>query len=243
MKLQQLVAALDAQVVKGDIIGAFQKYAAEQCVTFSNELDKTYSKAQKVEALRWFFDNIATINRIELLAAKVDGNVTESQFEFDFTNRQGQQLIFNEVIRRTWLDEQVIEERYLLGETIDRPVAQKTTATKETTPKAGKKAAEPIADKKPATKSAKATAAVQADNLVIIEGIGPKIAELLQAAGISTFAQLAAQKPAAIKAILEQAGKRYQMHDPATWPKQAALARDGKTTELSKLQGELKAGK
>ena len=105
----------------------------------------------------------------------------------------------------------------------------------------------PAADKKPATKSAKTQtekpAQVKADDLTIVEGIGPKIADLLKAAGIATFAQLAASKPAAIKAILETAGKRYQMHDPATWPKQAALARDGKSAELAKLQGELKAGK
>ncbi len=240
MKLQQLVAALDAQVVKGDIIGAFQKYAADNCVTLSNDQDKTHSKTQKLEILGWFFKNIATTNRIELLATKVGDNVTESQFAFDFTNRQGQQMAFDEVIRRTWKNDLVVEEVYLLGETIDNSAPQ-TTAT--AAPKASKTAAEPKADKKPATKSAKATATVQSDDLVIIEGIGPKIAELLNAAGITTFAQLAAQKPAAIKSILEAAGKRYQMHEPATWPKQAALARDGKTAELTKLQGELKAGK
>ena len=152
MTLQQLAAALDAQVAQGDIIGAFQKYAADHCVTLSNDHDKTHSKAQKVEVLRWFFNNIATINRVELLAAKVSGNVTESQFAFDFTNRQGQQLIFNEVIRRTWQNEQVVEEHYLLGETIDQSTPTATVAT----PKAGKRAAEPNADKKPATKSAKA---------------------------------------------------------------------------------------
>ncbi len=151
MTLQQLVTALDAQVVQGDIVGAFQKYAADHCVTLSNDHDKTHSKAQKLEVLRWFFNNIATINRVELLAAKVGDNVTESQFAFDFTNCQGQQMVFNEVIRRTWQNDQVVEERYLLGETIDQLVPQKVAA-----PKVGKQAAEPKADKKPATKSAKA---------------------------------------------------------------------------------------
>ena len=150
MKLQQLVTALDAQVAQGDIIGAFQKYAADHCVTLSNDHDKTHSKAQKLEALRWFFDNIAAINHVELLAGKVGDQVTESQFVFDFTNRQGQPLRFSEVIRRTWQNDQVVEESYLLGATLEPTAPQKTTA-KETAPKAGK----PKADKKPATKSAK----------------------------------------------------------------------------------------
>ncbi len=155
MKLQQLVTALDAQVAQGDIIGAFQKYAADQCVTLSNDHDKTHSKSQKLEALRGFFNNIARINRVELLAAQTGENVTDSQFEFDFTNRQGEQLVFNEVIRRTWQNDQVVEEYYLLGASLGQPAPQKTVIAKETASKAGKSVAEPKADKKPATKSAK----------------------------------------------------------------------------------------
>lgn len=250
MTLNQLVDALDAQVVKGDIIAAFDQFAADNCVTLSSPNDKTTSKAQKMEALRWFFDNIASVNRIERLAAKVGKNTTDSQFVFDFSDKFGNHMVFNEVIRRTWKGDKVVEEQYLMGASLEneKPAATvKTVATKKAEPAADKKpatkkAAEPVADKKPATKSAK-PAAAKADDLVLIEGIGPKIAELLNAAGITTFAQLAEAKPAAIKAILETAGKRYQMHDPATWPKQAALARDGKTAELAKLQDQLKAGR
>lgn len=240
MTLKQLVDALDAQVVKGDIIAAFDKFAADSCVTLSSPTDKTQSKAQKTEALRWFFNNIAATNRIERLAVKVGKTATDSQFVFDFTDHSGNRLVFNEVIRRTWKNDLVVEELYLMNQTIENeePASASVTPAKKAT---AKKAAEPAADKKPAAKSAKTT--TKADDLVLIEGVGPKIAELLVAAGITTFAKLADTKPAAIKAILEAAGKRYQMHDPATWPKQAALARDGKTAELAKLQDQLKAGR
>jgi predicted flap endonuclease-1-like 5' DNA nuclease len=225
MTLQQLVDALDAQVVKGDIITAFDKFAAENCATLSTPADKTHSKAQKLDALQWFFNNVATTNRIERLAAKVGKNVTDSQFVFDFTDKLGNRLVFNEVIRRTWKGDKMVEEQYLMNQTIEneQPAAAAAPA------------------KKPVAKAAKTT--VKADDLALIEGVGPKIAELLNAAGITTFAKLADTKPSEIKAILEAAGKRYQMHDPATWPKQAALARDGKTAELAKLQDQLKAGR
>lgn len=240
MTLKQLVDALDAQVVKGDIIAAFDKFAADSCVTLSSPTDKTENKARKMEALQWFFDNIAATNRIERLAVKVGKTATDSQFVFDFTDKSGNRLVFNEVIRRTWKDDKIVEEQYLMNQTIEseKPAPAASASTKKAT---AKKSAEPAADKKPAAKSAKTTA--KADDLVLIEGVGPKIAELLNAAGITTFAALAETKPAAIKAILEAAGKRYQMHDPATWPKQAALARDGKTAELAKLQDQLKAGR
>jgi hypothetical protein len=167
MTLNQLVDALDAQVVKGDIIIAFDKFAADNCVTFSTPEDKTTSKAQKLEALRWFFNNVASVNRIERLATKVDKNTTDSQFVFDFTDKNGNQLVYNEVIRRNWKGDRVVEEQYLLGTTLksEKPAAAvKTAATKNAEPAADKKpatkkSAEPVAVKKPAAKTASAPAA------------------------------------------------------------------------------------
>lgn len=81
------------------------------------------------------------------------------------------------------------------------------------------------------------------DDLKVIEGIGPKIEELLNAKGIYTFAQLAAAKDEDTQDILKEAESRFQMHDATTWNEQAALARDGKWDELKKLQDELNGGR
>ena len=81
------------------------------------------------------------------------------------------------------------------------------------------------------------------DDLKVVEGIGPKIEGLLNNAGIHTFAELANTASERIKEILVAAGSRFQMHDPGTWPKQSAMARDGKFDELKKWQDELNKGK
>ena len=81
------------------------------------------------------------------------------------------------------------------------------------------------------------------DELKKIEGIGPKIAELLNNAGINTFSQLGATEVDRIKEILAEAGSRYAAHNPGTWPRQAQLAADGKWDELKKWQDELDGGK
>ena len=86
-------------------------------------------------------------------------------------------------------------------------------------------------------------AATESDDLTKVEGIGPKIAELLNNAGITTFAQLADAKDEAIKEILAEAGSTYATHDPTTWNEQAAMARDGKWDELKAWQDELNGGK
>jgi predicted flap endonuclease-1-like 5' DNA nuclease len=86
-------------------------------------------------------------------------------------------------------------------------------------------------------------AAPAKDDLKKIEGIGPKIEELLNQAGILTFSALSKAATDKLKSILDAAGKRYQMHDPTTWAKQAKLAADGKWDDLAKWQSELNGGK
>lgn len=81
------------------------------------------------------------------------------------------------------------------------------------------------------------------DDLKKIEGVGPKIAEVLAGAGFTTYALLAAADPEKIKEALLEAGPRYKMHDPTTWPQQAKLAADGEWDKLQVLQDELDGGK
>lgn len=84
---------------------------------------------------------------------------------------------------------------------------------------------------------------VTPDDLILIEGIGPKINALLNQDGIYTFAQLAAATVARLQSILDAAGPRFRLADPKTWPEQAALARDGKWDAFGALQATLKAGR
>ena len=81
------------------------------------------------------------------------------------------------------------------------------------------------------------------DDLKRIEGVGPKIAEILNAGGINSFAELANADTNYIKKILEEAGPRFKMADPSSWGEQAGLARDGKWEELNDLQDRLDGGK
>lgn len=79
------------------------------------------------------------------------------------------------------------------------------------------------------------------DDLEIVLGIGPKIAELLHAQGITTFVGLAATPVETIQKILDDGGRRYAQHDPSTWPKQAQLLAEGRKKELEAMWQELRA--
>jgi len=115
----------------------------------------------------------------------------------------------------------------------------KTAKTeKKTTRRRG--ATKKKADQPKAEASATTTAT---DDLTIVEGIGPKIAEVLATAGISTYAELAKTDAEKVKEILTEAGSNFNTADPTTWAEQAQLAADGKFEELEKLKAELDGGK
>lgn len=80
-----------------------------------------------------------------------------------------------------------------------------------------------------------------ADNLTVLEGIGPKVAGILNAAGIRSFADLAAANASEVERSLHAAG--LQMMEPAGWIEQAKLAAKGNMEGLKKLQDELKGGR
>ncbi len=102
---------------------------------------------------------------------------------------------------------------------------------------------EPTAVELPAATRSAAVVALAPDDLKIIEGIGPKIAELLAQNGIATFATLADASAEQLRTLLLAAGRRFAVSDPTTWPAQAALAATGDMDALKAMQADLKGGR
>ena len=83
----------------------------------------------------------------------------------------------------------------------------------------------------------------KAEDLQIVEGIGPKIESILKAAGINNRAELGATSVERLKEILTEAGDRYRLADPTTWPRQAKLAAEENWRALREYQEFLDGGK
>ncbi len=124
-----------------------------------------------------------------------------------------------------------------------KKVEEKTEVAKEVKPAAVKKEA-PAKEEKPKAEPKKETKAKasKGDDLTKIEGVGPKAAEYLTAAGLDTFAKVAKAKADKMKEILTTASSRMGHLDPTSWPKQAKMAADGKWDELKEWQDNTKGG-
>lgn len=81
-------------------------------------------------------------------------------------------------------------------------------------------------------------------DLTKIEGIGPKIEELLNRKMIISYRQLSNTPISFLEQVIHDAGPNFATHRgmTGTWPAQAKLAELGEWEELEKWQGVLKGG-
>ena len=126
----------------------------------------------------------------------------------------------------------------------DHAQEEETKRAKEEVKRKAAEAKAAAAAKKKEAQAAAAAESAEPDDLTRIEGIGPKISEILHAAGIKTFGQLAETKAEQIDEILEKADPNLvNLSDPKSWSTQARLAARGKWDALDRYQERLKGGK
>jgi len=159
------------------------------------------------------YDKVVKIDIVKTVSETVDKVTTTAKEKMDETRQS-----LDEVYAKSFKNEEV---------------KTATKKAKKTVKKTAKKAKAKVATK----------AIIKNDDLKVIEGVGPKMATILNEAGIITFKQLATTKVTTLREILASAGPRYKMHNPSNWAKQAKLAAAGKMDELKTLKAELKAKK
>jgi predicted flap endonuclease-1-like 5' DNA nuclease len=108
----------------------------------------------------------------------------------------------------------------------------------------------PVSSEKSSTVSNATIPAIQphpiynsADDLKVIEGIGPKIEMILKEAGIENWHQLGEVNIDNLKGILEKAGPRFRLNDPSSWAQQARLLSEGSYDKFKELTDNLVGGK
>lgn len=79
-------------------------------------------------------------------------------------------------------------------------------------------------------------------DFTVVEGVGPKIDELIHGAGIHTYRELAMTDPEDIQKVLDAAGSNFKLAKPGTWPAQSGLAANNQWEALKAWQDILDGG-
>ena len=206
-------------------------------------------RLQTEEGKKVVFDNVLLLadgSNITVGAPAIDGAAVEAKV---VKHLKGDKVIVFKKKRRKGYKTKNGHRQSLTEIVIESIVAKgaKKSAKKEEPKKAAKPETkgkdanvEVSVASKPKAEKAAPKKSTKADDLKKIEGIGPKIAETLVVAGVSTFDELAKTDSDKISEIIADVRGN---HVTDTWPAQAKLAAEGKWDELKKWQDELDGGK
>lgn len=113
MNIKDQVTKMDAIVGQGAIVDAVKEFFADNATTSDYGNGGTNGKAEMITKMEGFAGAIAAVNGITHHYSIVDGNVSASEFTFDFNMKDGSKIYWHEIIRRVWNDQgQVIQEEY-----------------------------------------------------------------------------------------------------------------------------------
>ena len=113
MNIADQVTKMDATVKKGAVVDAVKEFFADNAKTSDYGENATTNKAEMVKKMEGFAGSIAKVNGITLHHSIVQGNVSASEFTFDFDMADGSKIYWHEIIRRIWNEEgMVTSEEY-----------------------------------------------------------------------------------------------------------------------------------
>ena len=104
--------SLNAQILTGDILGAFDQYYADDVVMQENTAEPTNGKAPNRKREEDFVGSIAEVHDFKLLGAAVNGDTSYSEWEMDLTFKNGYRALMTQVASRRWKDGKVMWERF-----------------------------------------------------------------------------------------------------------------------------------
>lgn len=113
MDIRNLVTQMDAMVGQGAIVDAVKEYFCDNASTSDYSEVQTSGKAQMVEKMEGFTSAIAEVKAIKHHGTLIDGNTSASEFTFNFIMKDGSEILWHEIIKRSWgTDGKVQREEY-----------------------------------------------------------------------------------------------------------------------------------
>lgn len=103
---------LNDQVLAGDILGAFEKFYAEDVVMQENTTEPRVGKDVNRQAELAFLDSVKEFHGAKVLGSAVEGDRSYSEWELDVTFKTGQRVKLTQVAARQWRDGQIAFERF-----------------------------------------------------------------------------------------------------------------------------------
>ena len=114
MSTRANVQAVVDGILKGDILGTFDRFYADDVVMSENGADERVGKAAN-RAYEEAFVNGVEFHGAEVGAVVVEGDRAAVEWTFEFTPKGGERTVQKQVALQTWKDGQVVREVFYHG--------------------------------------------------------------------------------------------------------------------------------
>ncbi|MEM9072770.1 MAG: nuclear transport factor 2 family protein [Myxococcota bacterium] len=112
MDIRAAESELNAMILKGQGMEAFEKFYADNVVMQENRQDPRKGKDACRTYEQEFFGAVAEFHGAELHHSAVDGDRSYSEWTFDVTFKDGKRMTNTQIAARTWKDGRVVFERF-----------------------------------------------------------------------------------------------------------------------------------
>jgi hypothetical protein len=112
MSVEELDAAMNAMIVAGELLRAFDTFCHEDIVMRENDAPSVTGFRSNRERESAFAASVASFNEVHLLSSAVSENVSFSEWLIDCTMKDGTNVRLEQVAVRRWRDGKVSAERF-----------------------------------------------------------------------------------------------------------------------------------
>jgi hypothetical protein len=112
VEVNTLDEQLNKQILSGDVLGAFERFYADNVVMQENSDEPRVGKDFNRKAEQEFFSSVEQFHGAKLLGSAANEDISYSEWEYDVTFKGGQRVKTNQVAARRWSNGKIVHERF-----------------------------------------------------------------------------------------------------------------------------------
>ena len=113
--IAELDAELNRMILEGNVLEAFEKFYANNCVMIDQGFEPWEGKDLNREREKDFFSKVTEVRRFELKETAAGEGVTFSTWSMDYTHEEWGDVKYDQVAVRYWENGQIVKERFYRG--------------------------------------------------------------------------------------------------------------------------------
>ncbi len=112
--IKENVEALNQMILAGDILGAFDKFYAEEVVMRDNDTEPRVSKAVCRQFEEDFVNNLTAFRGAAVRSVLIseDAGVAAIEWDFDYTHKEWGDRKYTQIAVQRWVDGKIVSESF-----------------------------------------------------------------------------------------------------------------------------------